>query len=77
MRRLKEQFINGINDWKMTATIIKELTLIKDTSEIRSKQVLPCNCIEYYVSTMITPTDPEYLPHILLDHICQVQHGFW
>ena len=39
-RRLKEQFINGIIYWPMTAKIIKELATIKDISEVMSEQVL-------------------------------------
>ena len=31
--RLKRQFINGTNNHTMTAEIIKELIIIKDTSE--------------------------------------------
>ena len=38
-RRLKEQFINGINDYMMTE-IVRELTAIKKINEIISKQVL-------------------------------------
>ena len=39
-RRLKEQFINGINDDKMMAEIIGELTTVKKTTEITSEQVI-------------------------------------
>ena len=39
-RRLKEQFINGINDDDMITENIRELTVIKRTNEITSKQVL-------------------------------------
>ena len=35
--RLKEQFINGINDQTMIAETIREQTVIKDTSEITSE----------------------------------------
>ena len=37
-RRLKEQFINGINDDDMMTEIIRELPTIKNTNEITSKQ---------------------------------------
>ena len=39
-RRLKEQFINNINDGVMTKIIKRELTGIKRTDEIMSEQVL-------------------------------------
>ena len=39
-RRLKEQFINGLDDDTIIAKIIKELTALKDTREVSSKQVL-------------------------------------
>ena len=39
-RRLKEQFINGINDGDMMTKIIGELTTIKKTNGITSEQVL-------------------------------------
>ena len=39
-RRLKEQFINGINDKALTSEIIKELTTIENISEVTSEQVL-------------------------------------
>ena len=38
-RRLKEQFINGINDDNI-AEIIGELIALKKTNEVTSKQVL-------------------------------------
>ena len=34
---LNEQFINSINDLTVTAEIIKEMTIVKDASEITSK----------------------------------------
>ena len=37
---IKEQFINGINDEAMTNEIIKELTSIKNTSDVPNTQVL-------------------------------------
>ena len=39
-RRLKEQFINGINDEDMMTEIIRELTKIQKTNEVTSEQVL-------------------------------------
>ena len=39
-RRLKEQFINSINDQTLTAEIIKELTTITDNSKVMIDQVL-------------------------------------
>ena len=39
-RRLKEQFINGMNDEAITAKIIKGLMAIRDTSEVSSGQVI-------------------------------------
>ena len=39
-RRLKEQFINGIDDEEIMQDIIKELTTQKNTQEIDSEQVL-------------------------------------
>ena len=39
-RRLKEQFINGINDDEMKTEIIWELNAVKKTSEITSTQEL-------------------------------------
>ena len=42
-RRLKDQFINSINDYDdndMMTEIMRELTAIKNTSEITSKQML-------------------------------------
>ena len=41
-QRLNEQFINDINDKSMTADIIRELTDIKDMSEVTNEQVLSC-----------------------------------
>ena len=38
-RRLWEQFINGINDQHMLPEIIKELTIIKNGSEIMSEEI--------------------------------------
>ena len=38
-RRLKEQFMNGINDTDMM-TEIRQLAVIKRTNEVTSKQVL-------------------------------------
>ena len=38
--RLKEQFTNGIHDQAMLAKIIKEFTAIKNTSEVKTEQVL-------------------------------------
>ena len=39
-RRLKEHFINGMNDEAITAKIIKKLTALKHTSEVTNEQVL-------------------------------------
>ena len=39
-RRLKEKFNNGMNDEAIAAEIIIELTVLKDTSEVSSEQVL-------------------------------------
>ena len=39
-RRLQEQFINGKTDNDMMTNIIRELTTIKKTDEIPSRQVL-------------------------------------
>ena len=39
-RMLKEQFINSMNYEVMTADIIKELTALKDTAKLKSKQIL-------------------------------------
>ena len=39
-KKLKEQFINGINDDDLMMKITRELTVIKKTNEITSKQVL-------------------------------------
>ena len=39
-RKLKEQFINGINNDEKMTEIIKELTAIIETNEITSDQVL-------------------------------------
>ena len=39
-RRLKKEFINGINDETITTKVIKELIVLKDISEERSEQVL-------------------------------------
>ena len=39
-KRLKEQFINGINDKGMTNEIIEELTSTKNISEVPNEQVL-------------------------------------
>ena len=41
-RYLKEQFLNGINDKMMTAEIIKELTMLRRTTDMTSKWVLTC-----------------------------------
>ena len=38
--RLKEQFINGINDDDMMTKIIRELTVFKRTNETTSKHIL-------------------------------------
>ena len=38
--RLKEQFINGLNNETIEAKIIKELTTLKDTSKVSNEQVL-------------------------------------
>ena len=40
VRKLKELFINGMNDDDMMTEIIRELTTIKKTNEITSDQVL-------------------------------------
>ena len=39
-RRLKEQFSNGLDDKNIIAEIMKELTALKDTSEVSSEQIL-------------------------------------
>ena len=39
--RLKEQFINGINDDDEITDIMRELTTIKKANESTSEQVLP------------------------------------
>ena len=39
-RRLKEQFMIGINDKVMTSEIIRELTASKSTREVTHEQVL-------------------------------------
>ena len=39
-RRLTEQFINGRDDEVIIEGIIRELTALKDTSEVSSDQVL-------------------------------------
>ena len=39
-RRLKDQFLEGMNDEAITAKLIKELMVLKDTSEASSEQVL-------------------------------------
>ena len=39
-RHLKEQFIRVINDDGMTAQLIKELVVLKDTNTKNSEQVL-------------------------------------
>ena len=39
-RGLKEQLINGLNDETITDEIIKELTVIKDTSKLSAEKVL-------------------------------------
>ena len=39
-RRLKEQFINGINSQTKTVEIIRKLTTIKDTRNIKGIKVL-------------------------------------
>ena len=39
-RRLREQFINGLNDEDITAQITKELTALQYTSKVSSEQVL-------------------------------------
>ena len=39
-QRLKEQFVNDINDQVMILGMLKELTIIKDTSEITIEWVL-------------------------------------
>ena len=39
-RRLKEQFINGLDDETIIVEIIKELTALKETSEVSSEQTL-------------------------------------
>ena len=36
-RTLKEQFINGMNNEAITVTIINELMVMKDTSEVSSE----------------------------------------
>ena len=38
--RLKEQFINGLNDKAITVKITKKLMVPKDTSKVTSDQVL-------------------------------------
>ena len=38
-RRLKEQFINGINDDEMVTEIIHELITVSKTGEITNEQV--------------------------------------
>ena len=38
--RLKEQFINGINDIYMVTKIVRELTGIKETDEVKAEHVL-------------------------------------
>ena len=40
-RRLKEQFINGINNHTLTMEIIRELTVLKDMNQVTSGQILP------------------------------------
>ena len=37
---MKEHFINGLNDEIIIAKIIKEITALKDTTEVNSEQVL-------------------------------------
>ena len=39
VRRMKEQFRNGMNDQTTTAEIIKKLTTIRDTSKTISEKV--------------------------------------
>ena len=39
-RRLKEQFINGINDQTMTSEIRRELMVIKVMSDVTNEQIL-------------------------------------
>ena len=39
-RRVKEQFINGLNDETIIATIIKELKALKDTSKVSGQLLL-------------------------------------
>ena len=39
-RRLKEQFMNGMNNEATTAKITKELAALKDTTEVSSEEVL-------------------------------------
>ena len=39
-RRLKEQFINGLDDENIVEEIIKELVALNNASEVRSKQIL-------------------------------------
>ena len=44
---LKEQFINKVNDDALTQQISKELTMIKNTSDVTSEPVLAwAECIE-------------------------------
>ena len=37
---LKEQFINGLDDETIIVEIIKQLTALKDTSEVSGEQIL-------------------------------------
>ena len=43
VRQLREQFINGLDDEVMIEETIRELTALKDTSEVSSDQVLMWN----------------------------------
>ena len=39
-RRLREQFINGLDHENIIEEIIRELTALKDRSEVSNKQVM-------------------------------------
>ena len=55
-RRLKEQLINCLNNETTIAKIIKELTALKDTSEIRSEQVSYTMTCRFFVVAVDCPT---------------------
>ena len=46
-RQLREQFIHGLNDDNMLIEIICELTAIKDTTVVTSKQVVDLKAKEH------------------------------